>query len=202
MQEQYADLLNAEEQAFFEEFQALSLEAQRLYVRLISRKGPYFRSDKLSYAEIPQIPQTLWVLEETGFVKLLPEADFELILQLLLRDELLQLPWPSDEVPHRLKKPELLRLLADEGDEEACLTQIRQWFSWLEPLRLKELLIYRLCFFGNLHQDLTEFVLLDLGMIRYETYQIHEADRYFQSRDLLDTTLHLSLLSEFADKCP
>ena len=54
--EQYEDLLNAAERGFSRNFRELSLAAQRPYVRLICRVGPHFRSDKLSYTEITNIP--------------------------------------------------------------------------------------------------------------------------------------------------
>lgn len=50
VREQYGDILTQDEIAYADSFIDLSLNAQRLYVRLISRRGPLFRSDKLSYA--------------------------------------------------------------------------------------------------------------------------------------------------------
>ncbi|MDG2072365.1 MAG: hypothetical protein P8J55_11740 [Pseudomonadales bacterium] len=55
--ERYHAILNAEELSFLDDFQHLSLPAQRLYVRLYSRKGPLFRTDKLSYEDIPDITE-------------------------------------------------------------------------------------------------------------------------------------------------
>ena len=52
----YEHLLNAEERGFSRSFRSVSLDAQRLYVRLAFRKGPLFRSDKLTYPEIRDIP--------------------------------------------------------------------------------------------------------------------------------------------------
>ena len=48
----YADLFASAERAFLADFRALDLAAQRLWVRLISRRGPCFRVDRLSYPEI------------------------------------------------------------------------------------------------------------------------------------------------------
>ena len=51
----HATVLNPQEQAFIANFKQLSIPAQRLYVRLISRRRELFRLDKLSYTEIPDI---------------------------------------------------------------------------------------------------------------------------------------------------
>ena len=52
VEQHYTDLLTKEEKAYRENFQNLSLDAQRLYVRLTGRRGPLFRLDKLVYDEI------------------------------------------------------------------------------------------------------------------------------------------------------
>lgn len=49
---QYDDILNHDERSFSRSFRSLSLDARRLYVRLVTRKGPLFRSDTLRYDEI------------------------------------------------------------------------------------------------------------------------------------------------------
>ena len=41
----------------------------------------------------------------------------------------------------------------------------------------------RLLFFGNLHQDWTEFVLSDLGLFRYEQVEFSSASRGFAGTD-------------------
>ena len=51
----YEDILSADEKSFSQSFRSLSVDARRLYVRLISRKGPLFRSDTLIYNEIADI---------------------------------------------------------------------------------------------------------------------------------------------------
>ncbi len=196
---QYSDLLTEPEKALSVDFQKLPLDAQRLYVRLISRKGPYFRSDKLQYSEISSIPQMLEVLAEADFVAINPEIDMEILLNLLVRQELLELDTTYTKGWRSFKKPALVEHFLQAENKAALVKQMTQWFSWIEPLRLRELLIYRLCFFGNLRQDLTEFVLLDLGVMSYENYQIHQEDRYFQGRVLLDNTLQMLLLRELAE---
>ena len=52
IRERYSDLLDAEEQAFIEDFHALPRASQALLVRMVMRKGTLFRASKLNYAEI------------------------------------------------------------------------------------------------------------------------------------------------------
>ena len=98
----------------------------------------------------------------------------------------------------RYKKPQLVSLLLEEIEDETLLVAARHLFRWYTPQHREALLVYRLLFFGNLHQDLTEFVLLDLGLLRYESYPLSQQDRLFNSRQLVRDSLLLSRLNELA----
>jgi hypothetical protein len=52
---QYGDILGDDERALLQVFRALTFNAQCLYVRLISRTGPWFRESKLAYAELGSV---------------------------------------------------------------------------------------------------------------------------------------------------
>jgi hypothetical protein len=54
----------------------------------------------------------------------------------------------------------------------------------------------RLLFFGNLHQDWTEFVLSDLGLFRYEQVEFSAASRGFRSRQDIEHYLQLHACRE------
>ena len=49
----------------------------------------------------------------------------------------------------------------------------------------------RLLFFGNLHQDWTDFVLADLGIFQYETVAFSAESRAFGQRHEVDAYLHI-----------
>jgi hypothetical protein len=203
----YRDILSADEKNFSRVFRSLTLEAQRLYVRLISRKGPLFRSDMLHYAEISRTEAAANELVNAGFLE---------------QDE----PWELPEVVALLRKAEILELIADflpvSGPDSGRDTPVRAFRSWRKerlvewvlslpgdirtwiggrfhiyrPQREREILIYRLLFFGNLYQDLTEFVVTDLGHVRYESYKIRKRDRLFHSREVLEQTFRLIELND------
>ena len=50
VESRYQDLLTDNEKGYIDAFQFLDENAQRLYARLMLRKGPLFRSDKLNYS--------------------------------------------------------------------------------------------------------------------------------------------------------
>lgn len=51
--ERYADLLDECERRFMADFAGLPLASQALLVRMLMRRGPWFRASRLAYEEIP-----------------------------------------------------------------------------------------------------------------------------------------------------
>ena len=90
-QRTYGDLLSANEQAFLEDFAALTEQARCLWVRLLARKGPLFRSDRTRYSEIPNSAAALCELGAEGFVDDAPSATATELLSLALRAEVQRL---------------------------------------------------------------------------------------------------------------
>ncbi|KOF54644.1 hypothetical protein AD428_05925, partial [Achromobacter sp. DMS1] len=52
-----ADLLDEAERGFLSSFAALPPLSQALLVRLLMRRGPWFRASRLAYEEIPAIAE-------------------------------------------------------------------------------------------------------------------------------------------------
>ena len=55
VESRYQDLLTDNEKDYIDAFQFLDENAQRLYARLMLRKGPFFRSDKLNYLKLKRL---------------------------------------------------------------------------------------------------------------------------------------------------
>lgn len=288
-----ADLLAPAEQAFAREFAALSVAARRLYVRLLTRRGPLVRRDTLRYIEIEALDDAVAELTVEGFVdqgdgascaaapagvragsatasrpetpagatsakaaelascsglageeaetpggvadSLAPLVEH---LALLRRAELIAV---AERVAResgsrgwgrRGARPRLAELVASrrsdliatllawaaskrslsptgaagpvqhcldlegpdgsprgdggEADPRAVATLIHavtaELVPAIRPLRLAEVELFRLLFFGNLRQDLSEFVLRDLGVVRFAAYPLTPGARPFPER--------------------
>jgi len=196
----YADLLGAEEKAFSSAFRSCSLPAQRLYVRLISRRGPFFRTDRLQYAEIGDVTAAGGELQAAGLLAVDRPGDLRAAVALLRRDELLNVLAEAGggRAAQSVRVPELIERCLTALPPDRILRELRARFRVLEPLALRAISTYRLLFFGNLWQDLTEFVLSDLGLVRYEAYSIQPEDRLFASAESVQNTL---LLYELSARC-
>ncbi|WP_097459346.1 VRR-NUC domain-containing protein [Mangrovitalea sediminis] len=196
----YCDLLSAGERAFNDAFRQLPQRSQALLVRMVMRKGCLFRASRLSYVEIGPTLEAVEPLIALGWVN--PEAPLTLddLFGLLTRTELAALFRD--------------RLSSSQGRKADWLTELSPQFDEAKPFaswapdsdeRLFALTCMPLCdrlrlmFFGNLHQDWSEFVLADLGVFRYETVAFSDASRAFRCRKDVDTYLHLHACRERLD---
>ncbi|MFJ3451454.1 VRR-NUC domain-containing protein [Pseudomonas sichuanensis] len=197
VEQRYADLLDAHEHGFIRAFVGLPAPAQALLVRMVMRKGELFRSDKLNYDEIGDTDSALAPLLGLGWVDAEAPLTLEQLWPLLRKDEALhcfagQLSRPKAGKAELLAQLQALQLAPRSlaAWYPDCPTQIIHWR--LQPLcdRL------RLLFFGNLYQDWSEFVLADLGLLRYEQVAFAEDSRALRQRSEVELAMALHQCGE------
>ncbi len=186
--DKYEDLLSPEEVMFYQTFYGLDEDAQKLYVRMLSRKGRQFRASKLRYAEIKSTQESAKLLSTFGLINTDTSLEINDVLLLFNAVECIKLAkcngFSHEKDLKGKKRKELDSALMD-------------FFSTGEnPLRLDEPIYslsnpeifetIKLLFFGNPHQDLTEFVLRDLGLYQYEKYKIDKITRAFETREQIE----------------
>lgn len=188
VKKQYGDILKKDELYFIKKFKALPKDSARLYVRLISRSKVLYRLDKLNYSEIKNSKKASLHLAKEGF--LVFDGD-----------------WESTDLVSLFTKPELIEFLRsvsnklkssssrDEVVEEVISFHEEEFYSWVKesfhtlcPLGSEIESLFRLLFFGNLEQSLSEFILEDIGILRFEKYRLTKKDRYFSNRKVVDET--------------
>lgn len=188
----YADLLQPDEQAFIQQFSQLSHDAKCLLVRLANRKPRYFRYSQLVYPEITDLDQALQTLLAKGLCVSEPRVEeIEELLGIFRKAELLQLAsklessQPAAKLT-KLAKAELVHLLATEFDSENLLAEIQDQDQDQEKLlRLcceAEISLVKFLFFGSLRPNMDQFVIRDLGHIRYESFNDADLEPYFKTR--------------------
>ena len=193
----YADLLDTEEQAFLDGFAALPQASQALLVRMVMRKGVLFRERRLAYAEIGPARQALEPLLALGWVDDQAALDLEALFQVLLKDEI-SACFASSLTRPRAAKHELYEQLRGVFDEPRTLQQ--WWPGCPEAIYvLRQQAVcdrLRLMFFGNLYQDWSEFVLADLGLLRYEQVTFGSDSRALRERGDIELCLALHACAE------
>lgn len=189
--QRYEDLLTAHEQQLIATLRELSENAQQLYVRLLCRKGTWFRLDKLKYPEIGKLDRCCQELEQAGLLRLASPTSWEVIGKLCTVAELKKLlPLPAG-----LKKALLIEQLQASPIPELPFTTLElQENDWLQ--------LFLLLYFNNARQDLTEFVLSDLELKRYEHYRLDRKTRLYQSREAIEQALALAAVAQAIEESP
>lgn len=200
-------LFYPEELALFAQLEALPTDALRLYIRLFNRTGPWFRLEKLQYAEIADLPRTARELSAAGFLRVqdssVPppgsqspaDAAEELTLDALL--SLYTVPELTLVAKsHGLKasgRPAVLAVLNTLPPDSLW----PQLLSTGPVIRLKHVgLLERVqrLFFLNGMQDATTLVTADLALFQYPSYRIWRSRPVFADRRELDAWLEAEAL--------
>ena len=198
----YSPILNEAEDDFMCRFNALSVDAQCIFVRFSNRKGLFFRVNKLQYPEITDLSAALGELLLAGFVERL-SAHHEVMgrdgLSVFTKPELLTL-LPLEAEDSKLiknqKKEELVAYALHEIDFGQIVTSLTTAETVVKIRFEAEVMMIKYLFFGNRGSDMTEFVVRDLGMQHFERYDESKMTARFQSRKEVDDKLLISLTNE------
>jgi len=195
---QYGDVLNGAERSFLRTFRSLDDKTQCLYVRLVTRAGPWFRESKLHYRELGPVAPILDKLLAQGMVEEAASLSAQELGKLFTRSELQQ-AFPHHGCARGQDKTALLQAIdALQLREEDIL----QALAAVDGQRIiaphgAELTAYlQLLFFGNRGQSLTDFVLQDLGVTRHYPYLLDREHRLFSCRDALEEWLACAAASD------
>lgn len=182
----YADLLHSDEKAWYENISQISVPAQRLYIRLLTRQGSTFRLGRLKYPEICELLDAATELSRANLAITQPPQDWITLMAGFRKSELIELfdlksckKLPRARLLERLKN-------SDSIPVESQCQILQEADRWITLRGHQYFTLMQLCFFGTLYQNISEFVLRDLGTLRYESYPLSPAARPFRSREQID----------------
>lgn len=196
VRDQYDDLLTVEESRFADSTLALSTPALRLLARLVSRTKSYIRIDSLSYADVHDVPKALIELSKAGLISIDADGDCVEILRLLTVAELKA---AFRHLGVNGRKTELVEAIRSVLDDGSIREVVSARHPWLIVIATKPFEIFCVLFFGNSMQKLDEFVIRDLGVTQFESYQMDPAFRLFEDRRSIDRYLELNEVAELVD---
>ncbi|KFK36099.1 hypothetical protein AALP_AA4G077200 [Arabis alpina] len=190
-------LFTADEKAFLESYPSLSEDSQRLFIRLYTRKGPWFRLSNILYPEVSDSLQALKDLTVRGFMTSVEDANelgyekMKEIIELLNVTELRDILSMNKVSSRGSRKRDLINSLCscyNDGTRLNLATMILERTGLCAKISsTAESLIWRVerLFFLNGEQDLSSFVLLDLGIIKYPSYNCTDSEHMFSNRTQL-----------------
>lgn len=187
VQDKYKHILNESEWRFLRKYYCLSEDAQCLFIRFTNRRGLFFKTNKLIYNELANIPNLLDELLERGFIEK-PSAEKHLtfghdLLSVFSKEELLNLNLIAIEKGiKKLKKDELITYLLQNLSFDSIVNAINEKESIIKVNFEFETAFMKFLFFGNRYMDMTEFVVRDLGLVQFETHDEDKLVARFNTR--------------------
>ena len=211
VQKKYVHILNEAEQSFLANFEALTEDEKCLFIRFTNRTGSFFRTEKLKYTEIENIPEVLNSLIQKGFLEPLTHEHIIQageVLDIFSKTELIEMAKMLNletKGKASMKKEEVLDWLMEVGDWDDVVELLNyQDFTEIHALPHSvvkvgfetEVAMLKFLFFGSRHGDMTEFVTRDLGFQNYEKYDEDKMVAYFQTRQEVEDKFKVSIARE------
>ncbi|HEX3984760.1 MAG TPA: hypothetical protein VHX12_13780, partial [Acidisoma sp.] len=181
----YGFLLSAGEHRYVARLDRSSQPAEMLYARLVNRKGPCFRIDKLDYADLPDLTGAIHELGENGLLGRWPPsthaAGAEPILRCFTMPELAASLRHYEVVAPR-RRPDLVSWLTAWDRFPDWLTSLLSRFPVVGLAAEDPWPFFRFLYFGELRDNLSDFVVRELGFVVPERIASDQVAVKFGSR--------------------
>ncbi len=184
----YEHALRPAHRELIDAYHDLSLPAQRLYVRLVNRKGSVFAQNRLRYPEIGDVRPPLAELAAAGWVGHPDVDDLHDLLHCLTRTQLLQLLLPDFVgLSRSLRKAEYIAFALQNAAPGSLLERLP--VGTVVAQRHSNPLLYMMfLYFGRLPDGLAQFTMRDLGIVQTQGFrkdyeprfnELEEAEEHF-----------------------
>ena len=158
-------------------------DAQRLFARLLTRKGPVFLEQSLSYAEVGDTTRALENLAGYGLIRRNPAVPADRLLHALKKSALLDYfvaaaGYPKNWAKERVSE-HILAVHTDRRIRQIVSDHI-VWFSLSSQSHWR---LVQLLYFGQSNKDWSAHIRRDLGHMRYESVELSQP-RFASSQSL------------------
>ncbi len=179
-----ASLLDQEDQAFIQSFQALNKDQQCLIIRFVNRKSIFIKPSAYDYDEIDNIDDNFYQLFQDKWFKPIQCKHAAEFVENLTKTEILSL---LEEINVLLERPiaykksapklKLVEILITEvSAEQICDSSIAS--DYWEGNFERPIYYFLYLYFGNFHAKLNQFSMRDLGVMRTRKEQAQVLARF------------------------
>lgn len=195
----YGDIVPRPVATFLAQHASLSEPAQRLYARLIMRKGPVFRLSKLSYAEVDDLELAVQELAAAQLLDRNTHSAADGLLGLANFADL-KVWFPQVRLARQTPRAQWVSHLMSTHSDRQITQQLACNMQWVRLRQQAELQVSLLLYFGNQHQDLSSFITQDLGLFKYEQYPLSVAQRQLRSAADVLSQLRIRRLADLTHR--
>lgn len=154
----YTPFFEKEHHDFLNIFNALSEDAQCLYLRMMNRKGELFLKSSLRYSEISDWDSAFSELLSHQFVRTAGQEDLAVILDFLPKKDLINLCQTYQLTFKKSSPREQLESLIMENNVPLNIED----YLFQEKVPVLRFLLF--LYFGRIHENLSLYTLRDLGV--------------------------------------
>ncbi len=174
--DKYAGVLGTAHRQFIDDFYDLPRPAQRAYCRLVGRKGRVFDTAKLDYPEIIALEDQWGLLQDCGFAAAPQPGDWDDVLQSLTKPQLLSALTDVDPSLYKKswKKADLIDVACAHLDPD--IADIPG--TLIVQKRLADLRFLMFLYFGKIEENLQNFTLRDLGLVKATGFKSDYSARF------------------------
>ncbi|MCB8874890.1 VRR-NUC domain-containing protein [Acidisoma silvae] len=194
----YGFLLSEDEARHIDRLRGLTLPAQMLYARLANRLGPCFRVDKLRYPEIAALAPAIAELQAADLLHSCQTGeDSDPLLRCFTLPELTAALRPRDVAAPK-QRGALLAWLHDWDARDDWLAGLLARYRVVRLPAKDAWPFLRFLFFGELRDNLSDFVVRELGFLTPEAMAPDQLAIRFHSRtEATDAFRMANLYAEF-----
>ncbi len=161
-----SDLLNDQHTQYLKGIKFLSLDAQCLLVRCLTRKPDFIKISSLNYAEINALESAIAELEANNYVRYTNAEDWFELVQTLTKAQLAKsLEYAPIKIKSSTTKIELIGHARQHLDgQELCVAPLLAAHIVKQRQELIEYVLF--LFFGDIRNRFQQFAMRDLGLIK------------------------------------
>jgi hypothetical protein len=201
VQDRHGFLLKAPEHEHLAKLKALKTPAIMLYARLVNRRGPCFRVARLVYPEIEPLDLAVAELLAAGLLQScdgeLEPASLDQVLDCFTHHEL-RAALHGQPLPKGVRKGELLSWIAAWDGRAGWITQYLATEAVVRIPKNDPWPFLRFLFFGELRDNLSDFVTRALGYVVTESFEAaHLAPHFTNRAEAEDAYRMAALYAEF-----
>ena len=163
--EQYSEMIPPYALEQMQAYLRCSVDAQSLFARVMTRKGPFYRADTLFYDEVKNSAKALEELIGADLMVGRGSYPADLILRLVTKKEI-SLIWPFFDL--NLGKKQLVAQLLGCYTDPQISGKIEKLVSVVKVRKPQVWRLVKLLYFGNEQQNWSDFVVRDLGLIEVD----------------------------------
>ncbi|NCF45555.1 MAG: hypothetical protein GWP70_12165 [Proteobacteria bacterium] len=172
---QYAALMPCEMRHSLQSFLHSCSDAQRLFARLLTRKGPVFFDTKLAYPEVSSSAHALEELTAAQLIGRCQPVPGDLLLERLTKQDITDVCCAGSKYVKALSKDSLKNEVLSRHTDQHLRTLIAEKMPWRTISQPRHWELVQLLYFGRAGQDWSAHVRRDLGQVTYETVALSKS---------------------------